>query len=85
MRCLLDAGVPPDALNLVCGEPAQVSSFLIAHPAIRHVSFTGSAAVGKQLGELCARGVKRFTPELGGHAPVIVCGSSLCVIVSSCG
>ncbi|MCO5124104.1 MAG: NAD-dependent succinate-semialdehyde dehydrogenase [Rhizobacter sp.] len=73
VRCLLDAGVPPDALNLVCGEPAQVSSFLIGHPAIRHVSFTGSAAVGKQLGELCARGVKRFTPELGGHAPVIVC------------
>ncbi len=73
VRCLLDAGVPPDALNLVCGEPAQVSSLLIAHPAIRHVSFTGSAAVGKHLGELCARGVKRFTPELGGHAPVIVC------------
>ena len=73
VRCFLDAGVPPDALNLVCGEPAQVSSFLIAHEAIKKVSFTGSVAVGKALGELCARGVKRFTPELGGHAPVIVC------------
>jgi succinate-semialdehyde dehydrogenase/glutarate-semialdehyde dehydrogenase len=73
VRCLLEGGVPPDALNLVCGEPAQVSSFLIAHEAIAKVSFTGSVAVGKQLGELCARGVKRFTPELGGHAPVIVC------------
>lgn len=73
VRCFLDAGVPPDALNLVCGEPAQVSSFLIAHPAIAKVSFTGSVAVGKLLGEMCARGVKRFTPELGGHAPVIIC------------
>lgn len=73
VRCFLDAGVPPDALNLVCGDPAQVSSFLIAHEAIKKVSFTGSVAVGKLLGEMCARGVKRFTPELGGHAPVIVC------------
>jgi succinate-semialdehyde dehydrogenase / glutarate-semialdehyde dehydrogenase len=73
VRCFLDAGVPPDAINLVCGEPAMVSSFLIAHEAIAKVSFTGSVAVGKQLGELCARGMKRYTPELGGHAPVIVC------------
>ena len=73
VRCFLDAGVPPDAINLVCGAPAEVSSLLIAHEAIAKVSFTGSVAVGKQLGELCARGVKRYTPELGGHAPVIVC------------
>ena len=73
VRCFLDAGVPPDALNLVCGDPAQVSSMLIAHPAIQKVSFTGSVTVGKLLGEMCARGVKRYTPELGGHAPVIVC------------
>jgi succinate-semialdehyde dehydrogenase/glutarate-semialdehyde dehydrogenase len=72
VKCFLDAGVPPDALNLVCGDPAQVSSLLIAHPAIAKVSFTGSVAVGKLLGEMCARGVKRYTPELGGYAPVIV-------------
>lgn len=73
VRCFLDAGLPPDALNLVCGDPAQVSSLLIAHEAIAKVSFTGSVAVGKLLGEQCARRVKRYTPELGGHAPVIVC------------
>ena len=73
VQAFLDAGLPPDVLNFVCGEPAQVSSFLIAHDAIRKVSFTGSVAVGKLLGEQCARGVKRYTPELGGHAPVIVC------------
>lgn len=73
VRAFLEAGVPPEALNMVCGEPADVSSFLIDHPAIAKVSFTGSVAVGKLLGEQAARHVKRFTGELGGHAPVIVC------------
>jgi succinate-semialdehyde dehydrogenase/glutarate-semialdehyde dehydrogenase len=73
VQCLLEAGVPPEALNLVCGEPALVSETLIAHDAIRKASFTGSVAVGQRLGALCAARVKRFTAELGGHAPVIVC------------
>ena len=73
LRAFHDAGLPPGVLNLVCGDPAFVSETLLAHPVIRKVSFTGSIAVGKHLGELCARGVKRFTAELGGHAPVLVC------------
>jgi succinate-semialdehyde dehydrogenase / glutarate-semialdehyde dehydrogenase len=73
VRCFLDAGVPPDAINLIHGDPAQVSSWLIDRPEIAKVSFTGSVAVGKLLGEQAARHVKRFTAELGGHAPVIVC------------
>ena len=73
VRCFLDAGVPADAINMVCGDPALVSSFLIERPEIAKVSVTGSVAVGKLLGEQAARHVKRFTGELGGHAPVIVC------------
>src|SRR3990167_10822585 len=73
VRCFLDAGVPADAINLVCGDPALVSSFLIERPEIAKVSVTGSVAVGKLLGEQAARHVKRFTGELGGHAPVIGC------------
>lgn len=73
VRCFLDAGLPPDALSLVCGDPAMVSRTLIAHPAIRKVSLTGSVAVGRLLAEQCAREGKRFAGELGGHAPVIVC------------
>ncbi|HEX6019016.1 MAG TPA: NAD-dependent succinate-semialdehyde dehydrogenase [Burkholderiaceae bacterium] len=76
VQCFLDAGVPPLALNMVCGDPAQVSSTLIAHEAIRKASFTGSVAVGKLLGAQCAERVKRFTGELGGHAPVIVCADA---------
>lgn len=73
VQCFLDAGVTPEALNMVCGDPAEVSSTLIAHEAIRKASLTGSVAVGKLLGRQCAERVKRFTGELGGHAPVIVC------------
>lgn len=72
VECFVDAGVPKGVLNLVFGDPGPVSEHLIAAPAVRKVSFTGSTAVGKHLGALAASHMKRFTPELGGHAPVIV-------------
>src|SRR4029077_6133424 len=72
VRAFADAGLPRGVLNLLAGQPAQISNFLIADPAIAKVSFTGSVAVGRQLGELAARHLKRYTAELGGHAPVIV-------------
>lgn len=71
-RCLQEAGLPEGTLNIVFGVPAEVSSYLIAHPKVRKISFTGSTAVGKQLMKLAADGMKRTTMELGGHAPVIV-------------
>jgi succinate-semialdehyde dehydrogenase / glutarate-semialdehyde dehydrogenase len=72
VECFIDAGVPKGVLNLVYGDPGPVSEHLIASPVVRKISFTGSTAVGKHLGALAAQGMKRFTPELGGHAPVIV-------------
>ncbi len=72
VECFVDAGVPSGAINLVYGDPAMISEHLITAPTIRKVSFTGSTAVGRQLGALAAQGLKRFTAELGGHAPVIV-------------
>lgn len=76
VRAFHDAGLPPGVLNMVCGTPAEVSAHLIASPVVRKVSFTGSARVGRLLGELAAKGVKRYTAELGGHAPVIVCADA---------
>jgi len=49
-----------------------VSTYLLASPVIRKISFTGSIPVGKELMKLAADGMKRTTMELGGHAPVIV-------------
>ncbi|MDO9368005.1 MAG: NAD-dependent succinate-semialdehyde dehydrogenase [Sphingopyxis sp.] len=72
MRCIADAGIPGDVVQLVYGDPDQISRHLLASPVIRKVSFTGSTAVGKHLMKLAADGVKRITMELGGHAPVLV-------------
>jgi succinate-semialdehyde dehydrogenase / glutarate-semialdehyde dehydrogenase len=68
-----DAGLPPGVLGLVYGNPAEISSYLIPHPVVRKVTFTGSIPVGKQLAALAGQHMKRATMELGGHAPVIVC------------
>ena len=72
VRAFADAGLPPGVLGLVYGTPADISSYLIAHPVIRKITFTGSTPVGKQLAALAGQHMKRVTMELGGHAPVIV-------------
>ncbi len=72
IRAYADAGVPAGVVNLVYGDPAEISSYLIPHPVIRKMSFTGSTVVGKQLAALAGAHMKRMTMELGGHAPVII-------------
>jgi len=72
IRAFIDAGLPAGVANLVYGVPAEISSYLIAHPIIRKVTFTGSTPVGKQLAALAGQHMKRVTMELGGHAPAIV-------------
>jgi len=76
VRCYLDAGLPPGVLQLVFGVPAEISGYLIPHPMIRKISFTGSTAIGKQLSALAGAHMKRVTMELGGHAPAIVFGDA---------
>ena len=68
-----EAGMPKGSINLVYGIPAEISEYLIAHPIVRKVTFTGSTAVGKQLASLAGSHMKRATMELGGHSPAIVC------------
>jgi succinate-semialdehyde dehydrogenase/glutarate-semialdehyde dehydrogenase len=72
IRCFVDAGVPAGVVNLVYGIPSEISEYLIPHPVIRKISFTGSTAVGKHLAALAGAHMKRATMELGGHAPAIV-------------
>ena len=72
IRCFVDAGVPAGVVNVVFGVPAEISEYLIPHPVIRKISFTGSTVVGKQLAALAGAHMKRATMELGGHAPAIV-------------
>src|SRR5690606_12174629 len=54
------------------GDPGEISRRLLESPVIRMVTFTGSTEIGKEIGQLAARTMKRATLELGGHAPVLV-------------
>ena len=67
-----DAGLPDGVLNLVYGNPPEISGYLVPHPVIRKVSLTGSVPVGKHLAALAGTHMKRATMELGGHAPAMV-------------
>jgi succinate-semialdehyde dehydrogenase/glutarate-semialdehyde dehydrogenase len=72
IRAFIDAGVPDGVIGLVYGVPSEISEYLIPHPAIRKISFTGSTPVGKHLAALAGQHMKRATMELGGHAPVLI-------------
>ena len=75
VRAVADAGLPPGVVNLVTHEAAdapEVVDELIAHPAVRRVSFTGSTRVGRMVAEKAARHLKRALLELGGKAPLVV-------------
>ncbi|MFF8908485.1 NAD-dependent succinate-semialdehyde dehydrogenase [Streptomyces olivaceoviridis] len=76
VRCFADAGLPAGVLNLVFGEPAEVSARLIASPVTRLVAFTGSVPVGKLLAARAGEVMKPSLMELGGHAPVLVCADA---------
>ncbi|MGO4152379.1 NAD-dependent succinate-semialdehyde dehydrogenase [Cupriavidus sp. YAF13] len=71
-RALQDAGLPDGVLNVVCGDAPAIASRLLASPAIRKMSFTGSTAVGRLLAAQAAQRNIPATLELGGQAPVLV-------------
>jgi aldehyde dehydrogenase (NAD+) len=71
-EALWEGGVPREALHVVCGDPQEVGGALCADPAVRALTFTGSAAVGRTLQrDAVARGLK-VQLELGGKNPVVV-------------
>ncbi|MCO5072923.1 MAG: NAD-dependent succinate-semialdehyde dehydrogenase [Rhizobiaceae bacterium] len=71
-RLIIEAGAPKDAVNIVFGDPAQVSDYLIDSPIIKKVNLTGSVPVGKHVAQRAARQLKKVTLELGGHSPAII-------------
>ncbi|MEL6311339.1 MAG: NAD-dependent succinate-semialdehyde dehydrogenase, partial [Pseudomonadota bacterium] len=72
VKCFHDAGVPAGVINLLYGTPAELSEYMIPHPVIRKISFTGSVPVGKQLAAMAGQHMKRVTMELGGHSPMMI-------------
>ena len=65
------AGVPPGILNVVAAGPA-VSAYLVAHPGVDKVAFTGSTATGRAIAETCGRLMRPVTLELGGKSAAII-------------
>ena len=66
------AGLPPGVFNVVFGLGPVVGEALVSHPGVRGVSFTGSAAVGGRVAEICARRNVRYQTEMGGKNAAIV-------------
>lgn len=71
-RICQEAGLPKGVLNVVYGDPSEISDQLIRSPIIKKISFTGSVPVGRLLAEKAASYLKKITLELGGHSPVII-------------
>ncbi len=72
VEILLEAGVPPDAVQLVFGPGGAVGDALASHPDVPVISFTGSTETGAHIGEICGRMHKRLSLEMGGKNAQIV-------------
>jgi alpha-ketoglutaric semialdehyde dehydrogenase len=72
MEVLLEAGLPPEVIQLVHGRGEEVGKAIVEHPEIPLISFTGSTETGRIVGETCGRMHKRLSLEMGGKNAQIV-------------
>jgi betaine-aldehyde dehydrogenase len=70
-EAVLDAGLPPGVVNIVAAT-RESSEYIVTHPGVDKVSFTGSTATGARIGALCGEQIKRVTLELGGKSAAIL-------------
>ncbi len=67
-----EVGIPPGVINIVPGDGPTTGAYLVRHPGIDKVAFTGSTATGSEIMRLCSEPVKRLSLELGGKSPNLV-------------
>jgi acyl-CoA reductase-like NAD-dependent aldehyde dehydrogenase len=67
-----EAGVPPGVVNVLTGSGRELGQWLVAHPDVAKISFTGSTDTGVDILRRAAAGIKRVSLELGGKSPNIV-------------
>ncbi len=70
-RIFEEAGLPPGVLSMLPGD-VEVGEAMVSHPSVRVISFTGSSAAGRRVGELAGRHLTRAHLELGGNSALIV-------------
>ena len=66
-----EVGLPPGVINVVTGG-AEIGQYLVAHPSVDKVAFTGSTRAGRQIGEICGRLIRPVTLELGGKSAALI-------------
>lgn len=70
---IAETSLPPGVFNVVHGFGAEAGIPLVEHPNVDVISFTGSTAVGRWIGETCGRMMRKVSLELGGKNPLLVC------------
>ena len=70
VKAFHEAGIPAGVINTVTGKGSEIGDYLIAHPLVDFINFTGSTPVGKRIGELA--GMRPILLELGGKDGAIV-------------
>ncbi|MDP9025055.1 MAG: aldehyde dehydrogenase family protein, partial [Candidatus Eremiobacteraeota bacterium] len=71
-KIALESGVPEGVLNIVTGSGRELGQWIVEHPGVDKIAFTGSTATGKLVAQTAAGTVKRVTLELGGKSPSVV-------------
>jgi glyceraldehyde-3-phosphate dehydrogenase (NADP+) len=69
-RVFCEAGIPPGVLNVITGQGREIGDYLISHPSVNMIAFTGSSKVGRHIAQLA--GMKPLLLELGGKDAAIV-------------
>ncbi|MBD0338321.1 MAG: aldehyde dehydrogenase [Thermoleophilia bacterium] len=67
-----EVGFPAGVVNVVAGDGPTTGSYLVRHPGVDKVAFTGSTKTGSEIMRLCSEPIKRLTLELGGKSPNLV-------------
>ena len=67
-----EVGFPAGAINIVTGDGPTTGAYLVKHPGVDKVAFTGSTKTGGEIMRLCSEPIKRLTLELGGKSPNLV-------------
>jgi betaine-aldehyde dehydrogenase len=70
-EAVIEAGIPPGMINIVAAR-TEASEYLVRHPGVDKVAFTGSTNVGRRIGAICGEQIKRCSLELGGKSAAIV-------------
>jgi len=72
-KLIVEAGFPPGVVNILSGYGPTCGEFIVKHPDVDKIAFTGSSLVGHRIQSLCGQGrLKRLTLELGGKSPLII-------------